>query len=285
MKGLLKKLSSQQADKPQEYQHKFWYLSVFLVLILLLLVAIYFLERGARIDKKLADLNANVLFAGHQFYKELREVHSDLNFIAKDSDIVLWLAQKNSDAKQRLQTKFINFSAEKKRYAQIRIISSQGMELLRVDRVLDRTQLIPDDWLQNKSTRYYFTEAQKLPASEVYQSKFDLNVEYGKVEIPYRPMLRFVMPVDYKGARLGFIVMNYSAGAALESFVELSRKEGLEINMLNAEGYYLYSPKMTQNWGVMFNQPEKTLGKQSPEVWQRLQQITRHEAFIADNTA
>jgi hypothetical protein len=45
--------------------------------------------------------------------------------------------------------------------------------------------------LQDKRHRYYFAAILQLKSGELYISPLDLNVEQGRVELPFKPMLRF----------------------------------------------------------------------------------------------
>ena len=70
--------------------------------------------------------------------------------------------------------------------------------------------MIPPDRLQSKADRYYFKESVRLKPNQFYVSPFDLNVEQGKIEHPYRPTVRFTATVFGRdGTPGGIIVLNY----------------------------------------------------------------------------
>ena len=94
---------------------------------------------------------------------------------------------------------------------QIRLIDEACLELVRVDYDGKEACLVPDQELQDKSSRYYFKEAMKLGPEEVYTSVVDLNREQGKIEVPYKPTLRYASPVfDAKGDRKGIFIPSMS---------------------------------------------------------------------------
>ncbi len=64
------------------------------------------------------------------------------------------------------------------------LLDNDGMEILRVNYNNGKPEAVPQDKLQNKASRYYFTESQKLGPNEIYVSPFDLNIENGKIEQP-----------------------------------------------------------------------------------------------------
>jgi hypothetical protein len=109
--------------------------------------------------------------------------------------------------KRRLETIFVAFLQNNIEYQQLRIVSTseQGMELVRVDRIGGEIKVVDDLNLQSKSDRDYFISSALLSDREVYMSSISLNREFGKIEFPYRPMLRLSLPIfDELGQRFGF---------------------------------------------------------------------------------
>ncbi len=93
-------------------------------------------------------------------------------------------------------------------YFQIRLIDVSGKEMMRAERSNDSVLLFEPNALQYKGERYYFKEAIKLPKGEVFVSNMDLNEENGKIEIPYRPTVRFFSPVFGPDGKTGIIGLN-----------------------------------------------------------------------------
>ena len=115
---------------------------------------------------------------------------SDLIFFANYNELLDTLD--NSMHKSYLLQDLSLFSRGSRLYDQIRIIDGSGMETVRVNLSKDGVPVIvPDEDLQNKGKRYYFRDSIGLNEAEVFISPFDLNIEHGEVEIPYKPMIRF----------------------------------------------------------------------------------------------
>ena len=78
---------------------------------------------------------------------------------------------------------------------QLRYIDLDGNEKIRVDQNRKgKISIIEEGKLQNKSNRDYFKDFLTLKEGEVGYSEFDLNIENGKLEIPFNPTIR----VGYK---------------------------------------------------------------------------------------
>ena len=83
---------------------------------------------------------------------------------------------------------------------QARILSVEGLELLRVHRVDGQVVSVSEEALQVKADRYYVKDARTLVLGELYLSRLDLNEERGVVQDPPTPVLRVLTPTP--GGRL-----------------------------------------------------------------------------------
>lgn len=101
-------------------------------------------------------------------------------------------------------------------YDQFRIIDLSGEEMLRYQSY-DGHKMV-DAPLQNKVSREYVQAGLKLDKGDVYLSRIDLNRENGKIEKPFKPVLRSVAPIfDSKGQKLGLVVINFRMKDILKS--------------------------------------------------------------------
>ena len=97
---------------------------------------------------------------------------------------------------------------------QVRLLSINGLELIRYD--LIENELVKSKKLQNKSNRYYFQEAKDKNFDDIYISKLDLNVEYGKIEKPYRHAIRTVKKIKIDN-HIFYLIINYDLTKVLSS--------------------------------------------------------------------
>lgn len=199
------------------------FLSIVLILFILFGLILYF--GGKQIYKKEAQWQhgeiISQLLSGKQVIEEyFLESGRNLLFL-KD----LWSTKGyvNSNLESihyRRMTKeiFYDFAKVYKKYSRITIIDSSGRETIRVDNKQDDvTVIVPDSDLQNDKNQYYFQEAMQFDKGQVYTSSLDLNMQYGKVMIPYVPLIRLVTPLfSSKNDKKGILVLDLYFWKVLE---------------------------------------------------------------------
>ena len=144
----------------------------------------------------------------------LRNLPSTKGYIDSDFESIKY----RNEVKEILYT----FAKNHEYYYQLRIIDSSGYEIVRIDNERDGTTVIvPDSDLQDKKHRYYFQEAMKLDRDQIYASSIDLNIEQGKVEIPYVPVIRLASSLfDSRGEKKGILILNVYFSRILELLPE-----------------------------------------------------------------
>jgi len=128
-------------------------------------------------------------------------------------------------------------------YYQLRLIGVEdfGRELIRVARIGDSVEVIPQHELQQKGSRKYFMEGVKLAAGEMYVSDISLNRERGEITYPPRPMLRIVTALHSKdGEIFGVLVINAGLKKIAANLKDSS--EGITYFIANNKGDYLIHP-------------------------------------------
>jgi|GEM_PF-5842290 len=93
-------------------------------------------------------------------------------------------------------------------YDQFRFLDLNGKEFFRVQRKgIDSLEF---GELQDKSSHTYFKEGIGLKYGQIYLSQINLNRENGKIEKPYKPVIRVVQPIfDGNKKKIGVVVVNY----------------------------------------------------------------------------
>lgn len=178
---------------------------------------------------------------------------------------------------ETLKEHFWSVLARNPEYAQIRWIGTDGKERLRLNQA-DGSNIwvTPDDRLQDKSARYYVQAALNLAKGAVYISPLDLNIDDGRVVVPYEPMIRLATPIFRKdGKPLGIFVLNVNAQSMLRLFTQSAA--GGNVVLLNQEGYWLKSPRSEEEWGFMLGN-EETFGRKFPREWQLISSSDEGEA-------
>ncbi len=250
-------------------KHFVFYSGVSFLIIFLVTFSVLFSLEKQRRNLKLEDTKSfelsSITLAENLMGGEFYATVADLNYLAG-----FYMDEWNeTDSRENIEHNWAQFSDKQGIYDQIRFIDAEGNEIIRINFVNGEAVLVEQQYLQNKKDRYYFYETAKLPEGSVYVSPLDLNVENGKVEVPFKPMVRFGAPVYAEsGELLGVIVLNYLAEIMLDNFRALAGHSNGDMILLNDEGYWLSSPDNAQEWNFMFESTiGETFAQDYPEEW------------------
>ncbi len=140
--------------------------------------------------------------------------------------------------RESVERELLIFSQGKRAFYQVRFLNRGGREVVRLNLEEGRPVVVPPEELQDKGERYYFKQAMSVPPGQIYVSPMDLNVEGGKLERPYRSVLRYAIGVrDKEGVAQGILVINVY-GDFLFSLIE-PLTPGSEAWLLDEGGTYL----------------------------------------------
>ncbi len=158
--------------------------------------------------------------------------------------------------KNIFENSLLNFLEAKKDYFNARVIDVDGNELVvgKYDIKTDSVELVPANQLQNKKERDYVREAKKLKKGEFYISDMNLNVEYGKIQKPYVPVVRYSTPmIDENNELIGIFVVNLYADKILKIIQDRMKKQddrGVSYYLIDKDGNYLYHADRAKRWNA-----------------------------------
>lgn len=139
-------------------------------------------------------------------------------------------------SRMRVEQDFANFVTLYPYVYQLRYVGPEGREVVRVDRRGDKVHIVPRDRLQDKSDRYYFREAARNRPGEIYVSPLDLNIEFGKIERPERPVIRIATPVAASG---GLLIVNLHADILLEQVQQMADTRNGVAYLFDRSGHFI----------------------------------------------
>jgi len=143
-------------------------------------------------------------------------------------------------AAREIQRLFMDVARSSILYDQIRLLDWHGREVVRMERLAGHLRFVPPEALQAKTSRYYVQQALKLPGGEVYISPFDLNVEHGEVQRPFRATVRFATSLmNEQGILRGLLVLNLSGMSLMSRELSETRLEGEHL-LFNAGSPYWF---------------------------------------------
>ncbi len=154
----------------------------------------------------------------------------------------------NDELKISVGKIFVDSVKANKDIFQLRFIDKNGLENIRIDKNNDSIGL--SSTLQDKSKRYYFEKTKSINENEYYISNLDLNVENGKIEIPYKPTIRVSTPVYKNKIFYGILIINYNAS----DLVNMIRNKYLfDVYYMDHNGNFLLHPNSKKSWSTQLN--------------------------------
>jgi PAS domain S-box-containing protein len=203
---------------------------------------------------------------------DFRQVISDLLVLAESPLLERYLAGRAPNDREALAGVYALLARHKLVYDQVRLISADGDELIRVNMVSGSPRVVPPEQLQKKFDRYYVAQTLRLDRGQVFVTPFDLNVENGQIEQPPKPTIRFCTPVfDAAGQRLGLVVLNYLGDRLVARLERFSTTAAGQLMLLNAQGYYLRGPNREDEFAFMFpDRVGQTFAAKYPSAWEEI---------------
>ncbi|PJC85709.1 hypothetical protein CSW98_14120 [Vibrio sp. HA2012] len=252
------------------------------ILLIIIMSVIYYIDNKSRTSLLHNREYLNILQQEKITKHEIEHIIGDLKVLSHHSAFKQYDLENKLDVKA-IQYDFLQFSTEKPNYDQIRFISADGMEKVRVNRKDSNPFIVADSHLQNKANRYYFSDTMELDKGNVYFSPLDLNIEQGVIEEPINPMLRVATPVfNNTGLKIGIVIINVKARHLLNRLLLLDNISTGVTLLINSDSYFLKGFNSNDEWGFMY--PEKNdlkFSKQFPSAWKTISTTNRGQ-FITD---
>lgn len=174
---------------------------------------------------------------------------------------------------ERLNNVFLAFVQNRQYYDQLRYLDRNGQEIVRVNIQNGEATLVPQGELQDKSSTNYVQETKQLSPGQIYISDINLNRENNEIEIPYKPVVRYGIPIyNDRGENEGILVANI----LVEPLLEIAQNETLqneyqtEVFVVNSEGFYLSHPNPEKEWAFEFNREANIQQDYPPDIAQQI---------------
>lgn len=161
--------------------------------------------------------------------------------LAHNESLKNYITDKQDDQKEVVKSLFLTIAMTDQYIMQARYIDESGMEVIRVERLnlFDKPFMVEDKHLQDKSRRDYFTSVKNTHKNTIWYSNIDLNIENGKVQVPYVPTIRIATPLYVHNEFKGMVILNLLAKEILNS---LNKSASFEHYIVDKEGHYILHP-------------------------------------------
>ena len=189
---------------------------------------------------------------------------NNLKLVIANNKLLLYAIRNNYYFNQYLHKKdnhnyknvlelFNTLSLTNNNIMQLRYIDEFGKENIRLNRqdIGEKPFLTPSNKLQDKSKRDYFIQTKDNQSDQIYISNIDLNIEYEKVEVPYKPVIRIAIPIFLKNKFKGIIVVNVFMKHIIKKLVNSDR---FYMYLFDKKNCLLYSNNKDMiNWSFYKN--------------------------------
>lgn len=234
-----------------------------------LMTIFYLSEKNAYIETVKLQEHYTLQLQQNRITETFDNLLQDLFFLRDQNELTRLLQTDSQKELQLIAREYVTLAKRTRMYDQIRFLDTQGMEVVRVNNNNGNPAIVPGNGLKDIGKRYYFTNCLSLAQGEVYISPFDLSVKDGRIEQPYKPVLRIGTTVaNEQGEKQGIVLLNY-LGKNL--FGKLIATEGISLGhlmLLNQEGYWLLNQDRELEWGFLFEgRQDSTFANSEPELW------------------
>lgn len=254
---------------------------VICALIVLASLGLYMRESANARHDLLRDEATRVDLQARLFKQELQQVVNHLLVLANGNGLRSFLESGEMSDLDQMAHRARFVSLQQPNYDQIRFLDTHGLEVMRINR---GGKLVPREELQNKADRPYFHETAALEDGQVYLSRFDLNNENGRVELPFKPVLRFALPVYDQDRELGGVyVINYLGADLLERIGQLRPKLANRTRLIDSQGHWLKAANPDWEWSFMFpDRDQITFANARPDLWLQVARKDSGQESLAD---
>jgi len=219
-------------------------LIVFLVSSCFVFLYIFFDSYLFRKELQTVDLNtakSKIYEREHFTNNKLQEANQILFAIRHNTLFENYLKDTNS-TRSDVEELFSAFITSHQAIMQLRYIDEKGMEKIRFDRIKEKVLKI--EKLQDKSSRYYFKDNINKEEKISY-SQLDLNIENGKLDVPFNPTYRVVLPIQDEKRFKGILIINFFGEILLKDIFSKPSYDGI---LIDKDGYILYHYQNSNNW-------------------------------------
>jgi signal transduction histidine kinase/DNA-binding response OmpR family regulator len=246
------------------------FIGIFLVNLLVFIIFAY-VNKTARLEGLLfqqlqVSQTLQATLSGH-----LNRLFNDLAFLMNSAPLQNYADQGGEGRRRTLERYFQVFAETSRRYDQIRVLSAQGYETVRINYVDSHGKIVTPAALQDKSQRYYFTDVLGLTAGETYISDLDLNVENNEVEQPHKPVIRLSKKIFNKQDEfVGVLVLNFLAEPLIDSLSTVKLGKGNRLALVGEDGFWIFDSLSKNSWSKQLGARERFKEKYG-EAWPNLQ--------------
>lgn len=174
-----------------------------------------------------------------------------------ESDYIELVA--NDQQPDAFEALFVKNMQEYPIIGQLRMIDSDGMELIRMDRANGEPYAYPASKLQNKSDRYFYQETTLLGKHQFLFSVLNLYMENGEIQLDPAtgqaiPVLKISSPLETGARRIGYFVVTFLMRDYLNQLRGSLGCAGCYVLIADGNGYLFNDADDSNNFGFCYSE-------------------------------
>ncbi|MCC2657076.1 MAG: hybrid sensor histidine kinase/response regulator [Panacagrimonas sp.] len=225
-------------------------------------------EAQQSIDQLIEREQSRLRMAELRLSEVMAENTVDLRVIAA-APSVRWFVGGDESALRLIAMLFSTFVAEDWSYEALTLVDAHGRERVSVVRTAEGPRTLGDDELETQDDALVTRTLRLLPR-QLEVARFALDVDRGRVALPYKPVLRMATRVSAGAGRPDYVIVAKLRGAVLlKGLRDLIAYGDGEIWLLDEDGYWILHPDPRFNWGAQLD-PTHRLATQMPALAEHL---------------
>ncbi|WP_168203446.1 ATP-binding protein [Oceanispirochaeta crateris] len=246
-----------------------------IIVVSVLFIWFFNLQYTQEKRKILVREETNISVVHRVVLRDFRLVLKEIVTLSDSDDVLTSLTAEDPESRVAVERQLMDLLIFQEYYNQARIIDSRGQEIIRVDYNNGQPQVRRPEDLQDKSKSTYFKKSIQLQDGEIRISPMDLNVEYGKIEEPYNPVIRIAAPIFNKQNFLqtdpaGIVILNYFGKRIFDEMDSVSQQGLSNMLLIDHSGYFVKGFQSEDEWGSLFQErSHKTFQTFFPGVFEK----------------
>jgi len=240
--------------------------------IIFLFICFILLDNNTKLDRNnlTKELVKDIEQIELNISEKMEFVFKDLMYLKGNVYLNKYILDEKDNKLKDLEKALFIFSDLKPIYTKVRYLDLDGNEIICIERNDNNVEILEKKYLEKKGGSKFYKESLKLKRNQIYVGEIDLNVENGEIERPFKPIIRFVLPIYDEVNKVGYIILNYNANYLLNYIDLFIDKSKISFDLVNLQGYYLIS-ESHKTWGFLFDElKNERVQNINPELWEKI---------------
>ncbi|WP_428774113.1 diguanylate cyclase [Vibrio sp.] len=252
--------------------------------LLALLVSAYYLDRYHDLKQSVVQTTAreamhHLGYSEREYQGLKQQFDSTIRLLAQTQSLHDYIYLSNGFNKSRLQSDWALMVRNQKWYLDIRYLTVEGDELVRVGYIAEDEQIEMSSEQDNATAREFFQFAQTLQDDQVGTLGIREGDEHSAGDT--KPSLKIMTPVLHSGVRKGYLVLNVDVGYLASKLIYSPNRE-YSPELVSSDGNYLTHELNNPLFSELANRGHQlTLKQDLPRTWAKMN--SQPSGYLVEN--